>query len=177
MRAVRSVAVAISFALPSLSSWADQTLTTDQLKLTGIDAFDIAVEELPEDASQCGVTLQQLKTQVELALRKNGISVSSMADTLYVRLGILFDPQIRSCFFSLEIQIHGFVRRDFGRLHEQRIKATIWQRGLLGTGPSQNTSRQITEALAQLLNDLCNDQLAANRASAQGKSSSQKNSK
>src|SRR5215470_2152639 len=99
--------------LLSLPSWAEQALTLDQRKLIGISAYYVTVEELKPAAVHCGITEQQLKTQAELALRKNGIPVTSGApDTLYVRLTILFDAPLRSCFFFLETQVKEFVQRD-----------------------------------------------------------------
>jgi len=158
MRAVRSVAVVFSFALLSLPSWADQALTPNQQKLTGISAYEVFVEELKPDALKCGVTQQQLKSQTELALRKNGIPVTSIGlDTLYVRLSILFDARLRSCFYFLEVWVQEFLKRD-----QQRILATIWQKGILEAGPSEDVPRSIGMSLAELLDLLCNDHLAAN---------------
>jgi hypothetical protein len=60
-------AVPLVSALLSLPSWADETLIKDlikdQVKLTGIAAYDVLVEDLKPDADQCDVSIEQLKTQ------------------------------------------------------------------------------------------------------------------
>jgi hypothetical protein len=170
--------VTLVSAMLSLPTWADLPLTEDQLKLHGIDGYQVAVEDLAPDAAQCGVTVQQLKTQTEQALRKNGIPVINTApDTLYVRLSILSDVQIRGCYYSLEIQVHGAVLRVLGHIVNVPITATLWQKSFIAGASYQNASRQIRELLAQLLDLLCKDHLAANPSFAQSTARSQKNSK
>jgi hypothetical protein len=57
------------------------------------------------------------------------------------------------------------------------IKATLWQRGVIAGTSYQNASRQIRELLAQLLDFLSKDHLAANPSFAQSKAASRKDSK
>ena len=170
--------VTLVSALLSLPTWADLPLTEAQVKLHGIDSYNVVVEDLAPDAGQCGVTVQQLKTQTEQALRKNGIPVINTApDNLYVRLSILSDVQIRGCYYSLEIQVQGPVQRVLGHLVYVPITATLWQRGVIAGTSYQNGSRQVRELLAQLLDLLCKDHLAANPSFAQSKAQSPKDSK
>jgi len=173
MRIVTLVSV-----LLSLPTWADLSLTEAQLKLHGIDGYNVVVEDLAPDAAQCGITLQQLKTETEQALRKNGIPVINTApDNLYVRLSILSDVQIRGCYYSLEIQVQGAVLRVLGHLVNVPITATLWQRGVIAGTSYKNASSQVRELLTQLLDLLCKDHLAANPSFAQSKAASRKDSK
>ena len=84
--------VLYSWSLPIGASWAQTN--TDQRSLQGIKSVRVVIERLATDVERDGLTLSQVRTDVELALRQAGLRVQSPenADTapgnpyLYVNL-------------------------------------------------------------------------------------------
>lgn len=160
--------------VPALS----QTYHAKNLK--GYTRFNVVVEDLNEKARGAGLTVQNIKTKVELELRKNGITVDtnavpfvSVAITVVgftghgysVMLGVT-DQVIRR--YRVAEFLWGSGIRDSVKLEGianllvDANSAVIWSNSITGVTPRDRTRSNIIDSLQDLLDIFLNDYLAVN---------------
>ena len=163
-------------SVPALS----QTFQAENL--TGYTKFYVIVEDLNDDARNAGLSVQNIKTKVELELRRSGITVDTNAiQPVYVAIRLLELPSGFAFSINLEVQDRlmsfdgamaltrtatGQIRDSIGTneialAYRGSVKiATIWDRKTLGFTPSNGARSYIMGALQDLLYVLLNDYLA-----------------
>jgi len=125
-------AVCLTFvSLSAISSASDTEYTRRTLK--GIKAVGVIVEELRKEVPS-GLTKRQLQTDVELRLRKAGITVISSnqeaAPYLYVRVNSIQLPNSIQYVYAVGVELNQTVK--LARDMTKTSVATTWDKG--GTG-------------------------------------------
>lgn len=136
--------------------------------LAGITEVKVVVEELNPAAMRLGITESGVQAYVELRLRQSGVAVASDSSSsgvfVYVRISVMpisgFDANVHMSELKLFQQVT--LRRE-PRLGSN-LAATWHQSAGLNVGPSDTTPYAIRRDLAELLDQFCNDLLAANAA-------------
>jgi hypothetical protein len=131
----------------------------EDITLKGITAFHVSIERLNPDAEDGGLTRDQIRTDVELRLRKAGIMVSgSAAESLYINVNLIKSPQ---GLYTYSILV--MVRQSTRLLRNPAIMsfATTWWRGSDGLVGSTNL-RKVRDILADLVDEFCNTYLEQN---------------
>ncbi|MGD0829170.1 MAG: hypothetical protein ABSA09_13960 [Desulfobaccales bacterium] len=155
------VALVVFLLLPGVS----HALTEEQKALVGLKGVNVLVEAMHPEAERLGLTRDQIKTDVELRLRKAGVRVLTEEEVfkmpgmpyLYVRVGTLAAQDIPIIAFSIRVELKEWGRftggfEGFGGL---------WDTTSLGTVGTKNI-RKIRESLGDLVDDFINNYLAAN---------------
>ena len=150
-RIVLALAVTLLVASPALigRSWADDT-PEERATLKGIKAVKVVVRDLHPDAEADGLTAGQLRTDVELRLRKAGITVSASAKA---SINVTVNTSGRESgwyFFVMEVSLTQPVAlvRDRKRI----ILAATWRVGNFGDVAAQDLARFVRETVAGQIN-------------------------
>ena len=146
--------------------WLYFPLVDGQRALEGLGAVNVVIEYL-DDETQRLVSRDQIQTDVELNLRRNGIGVGgSVFDPyVYVNIDAMEDRTTsgRSLGFSVitrvEIREIVLLRRD----EPKRRTATIWRSAFISTFANRSSATQGTrQEVRDLVDEFSNDYLAAN---------------
>jgi len=149
-----------------------------KLTLQGLHGVQVLVEQISPEMESDGLTRNQIQTDVELRLRKAGISVltdkQSMAAPgapyLYINVQSLKTKASSACqgyVYNLEVSLHQDVKIDravIPTLPDYRYQASgvsTWRRALIGIVPI-NQIAVIRGDIADLVDQFMNDYLAAN---------------
>jgi hypothetical protein len=147
----------VSVASPTLIASNDNMAST----LRGINALNVVVEGLNPDAIRDGLAADQLKTDVELHLRKAGITVSESAlPYLYVQVTLVRGTANQSQYaYSCRISLEQPVTV---KANEILVLASTWSRGTVGMVGSQRMSRVVRDEVADEVDEFANDFLSVN---------------
>lgn len=136
-----------------------------ELKFGGIDSIEVVVEDLNDDVRISGLTVQSLQTRVELALRQNGIRVSSDESLtgayIYINVNIL--PLTRGRFvYTVNTQLNRLVIVPLSS-SPKMVFASVWDKSGIGYAPDQQRTRDgVYAQLQDQLNEFLNRYLTAN---------------
>ncbi len=121
--------------------------------LEGINALDVLIESLNEEALELGLTENRLQTVTELRLRKEGIKITGPQDpTLYVNVNVVG----KAYHISLEIK----ELLDLIRIKNSCLVVVTYNKGFTGT--HGNKPEFIVSSLSILLDIFLNDYYKAN---------------
>ena len=145
----------LSIAQPSLLSRKD---------LKGLKQVGVLIEDLDRDAMAEGLSVEQLKTDVELRLRRSSIKVPDDPATgdayLYVWVSTLKIKDEPNWVYSIDVTLEQdarLVRTDAYR------SATTWRAGTIGVVGSHQLVAAIRESVGNYVDRFTNDYLAANQ--------------
>jgi hypothetical protein len=154
------VAVAISLATVAPQYKADR-----RMSLAGIPSMRVIVEKLSVDALEEGLSIEQLKTDVELKLRLAGIKVISQpyVPYLYVRVSYLKQnlEQGPKIGFSCMIEVE-FKQLATLLLNSKLTLVTTWDAEYLMGGPLSDSQNQVRQQVRDLVDEFLNDYLSVN---------------
>ena len=124
--------------------------------LKGLKATRVLVESLSSDGRRTGLTVEQIKTDVELQLRKVGIRIDESAfQSLYVDASILQPESIDIFVYSLFVTLFQPVtlRRD------SSISTTgaTWGQREMGVVGKDRARNGIRESIRDLVDKFLND--------------------
>ena len=86
-----------------------------EISLKGLAAFNVVVEELGPQIEGKGLTREQLQTDVELSLRKAGVTISRDARALlYTNITVVCNAQV--CAYNIDLKVQQAVRLDLRRV-------------------------------------------------------------
>ena len=134
--------------------------SSDVLTLRGLQAIGVVVEGLTSEGRRTGLTSQQIKTEVELQLRKVGIRVDeSVREFVYVNVNIVEAGDIDHFVYSLELSVEQPVtfERD-----SSSLVAITWTQGYVGIISQERARNTIRESIHYLVDIFINDYLAVN---------------
>ena len=158
----------------------DQTSKADAL--TGYTKFDVIVELLDFEGRKAGLTVQSIKTKVELELRRTGVTVDTNV-TQYVHVAItVLESSTRGYAYTVYLAVNdrviprdrildlmrtatGQIRDSIGVMELALLEyrhAAIWGRSRIGTTSRNRARSNIMGALHDMLNIFINDYLAVN---------------
>ena len=134
--------------------------SSDTKSLQGLQAIGVVVEDITSEGRRTGLTSQQIKTEVELELRKVGIRVDESVDEfLYVVTNIIEAEEIDHFVYSLELSVEQPVtlERD-----SSFLVAITWTQGYVGIISQDRARNTIRESIRYLVGIFLNDYLAVN---------------
>ena len=167
-RGFRAIVVFSCWSLSMGMSWAQTT--SEQSSLHGIRNVKVVIERLAPDVERDGLTLNQIRTDVELALRQAGLRVQSAESTgtepgnpyLYVNLMTTKSEVLyafTSYLYSLQVSLYQDVM--LAREPSTTLSALTWQTKVLGSVPTANVL-DLRKILHDSVEQFLNAYLAAN---------------
>jgi len=133
-----------------------------QRSLKDLQAIRVLVEDLNSEGRRTGLTEEQVKTDVELQLRKVGIRVDeSASEFLYVSVQILEAEAIDHFVYCLLVAL----RQPVTLIRDSSIFAiaATWDRESFGIVPEDRAPRNnIRESIRNLVDNFLNDYLTVN---------------
>jgi hypothetical protein len=158
------VALALAMALLLLPVPASSLKFAGQEKaLAGLKGVGVEVMPLMPEAERLGLTTRQIKTDVELRLRKAGVRVLTSEEVIETkgqpRLFVTLVTSISSglCAYMIEVQLGEVAALARG----DAVYATIWLTNGVGTFLTKDI-RKIRDYVGDCVDEFINDYLAAN---------------
>jgi hypothetical protein len=137
--------------------------------LRGVAELDVLVELIDPEVQALGLSLEQVKTDVELRIRNAGLRIAhqhrrriSSATTpyLYVNMNILKGRQVPVYACSIHVAFRQRVRL----LSQNAVAyATTWEKGFVALYSVQGLERGVRDGVIDLVDRFINDYLAANQ--------------
>lgn len=158
---IAAMALAIILLLPDIS----HALTANQKALVGLKGIGVLVEYMQPQAERLGLTRDQIRTDVELRLRKAGIKVLTEKEYsevpgqpwLYVNINTAMGTLPGICAYSIKVDLEETVTLANGF----KTRSAIWNIGYVGLIGIRKTN-YIRNPLSDLIDEFINDYLAAN---------------
>ena len=147
--------------LPGVS----HALKDEQEALIGLNGVYVLIEHLNSQAESLGLTTDQIKTDVELRLRKAGIRVLTKEESLatpgspylYVYVGTYIKEKNPIIAFSNSVELKESVTLANGF----KTTGSIWSAASIGLFTKENI-KQIRGSVGERVDEFINDFLAAN---------------
>ncbi|MGB8991811.1 MAG: hypothetical protein WCD80_07130 [Desulfobaccales bacterium] len=150
----------VFFLLPAISHSAEYH---QKEALKGLKGVEVVVEDLKPEAEHMGLSTAQIKTDVELRLRKAGIKVLTFAESAftpgmpYLHVTVTEMNSLSLIVFSLEVDLKERVTLDRGF----KVPGKIWSTSSVGA-VGINKIREIRVFIGDDVDKFINDYLAAN---------------
>ena len=129
--------------------------------LRGLQVMGVLVESLTPEGRRTGLTEEQIKTDVELQLRKVGIRVDDSADDyLYLNPHIIEVGEQDLFVYSMTLEL--FQGVTLTRDTSLSISAATWLRSVLGIIREEEARSGIRGSIRVLVDVFLNDYLTAN---------------
>lgn len=130
--------------------------------LEGLKEVGLLVEHLKPEVGKYGLRQRDLRTQMELQLRRNGIKVTDALSGgyLYLNVNVVLEEEqmIRAANVSIEYQEPVMLVRN----PNIRCNAVTWDSSNTHLGSIQGLAQIVAESVASLVDEFSNDYLAAN---------------
>jgi len=98
--------------------------------LKGLAAFNVVVEQLGPKIEGKGLTREQLQTDIEVRLRKAGVTISRDARALlYTNITVVCNAQV--CAYNIDLEVQQAVRLSTSA-ESATLLATTWKTGATG---------------------------------------------
>ena len=142
---------------------------TDEAKtLRGLRGVAVVIEGTGSDAKKAGLTKSQLRTDVEVELRKAGIPVltgdkrwtAAGAPYLYVNVNSKVLSGDDFHVYNIVVALYQLV--DLRRNRSIGELAATWDRGSLGGESKSGFKKGVRESVRDFVNDFINDYLTVN---------------
>lgn len=178
MRKMLLAIICLTFALPVTAQ--NSLFEKQKATLRGLTGVYVLVEKINDSVKDYGITENQIRTDVELRLRKAGIRVLSQSESfntpgepyLYIKIGIVNIQTSGDNFrfgyayditVSLEqdVLLERKIMADKNTPVQIPISAATWERGTLGVLPKADV-RSIRDDVNDYIDQFINDFLAVN---------------
>ena len=146
---------------PALAQVTHGTPVTQVAALRGLDSIYVRVgDAFDEDAKAMGLSLQDVRTKVELELRRTGIVVKGESSVPFLFIEMTALPVTGRFAFNVSLELSDFAvpSKDVAF----STPAVTWKASFVATAPASRARNQLMDALQSLLNKFLNDYLAAN---------------
>jgi hypothetical protein len=161
---VKAATLAFAMVLLLLALPAASVQYAGQVKaLAGLEGVSVSVAPLNPEAERLGLTRAQIKTDVELRLRKAGIRILKREETKETpgKPNLIVDVTTSIsgglCAYMITVQLGELVSLARGN----KVYATIWVATGMGTFWTQDI-RKIRGYVGDCIDEFINDYLAAN---------------
>ena len=145
-----------SVASPPLLASDDFAIST----LRGINAIHVIVEGINPDAVKDGLSIDQLKTDAELRLRKAGIVVSDTSSPyVYVRVTLVKAVGSNQYAYDCHVSLEQIITV---KANQVVTMAATWSRGTVGLAGSQRMTRVVRDEVSDLVDEFANAFLSVN---------------
>ena len=133
--------------------------------LRGLDGVYVLVEDLNDDTKRAGLSVAQIKTDVELKLRKAGIRITTKEERLtqegpphlYVNVNVVGSQQYYAYNISVNLKQSVYLQRNF-----LLIRVPTWTTGGAGKASSRSIREDARKNLGDFVDRFINDYLAVN---------------
>ncbi len=133
--------------------------------LRGLDGVYVLVEDLNDDTKRAGLTVAQIKTDVELKLRKVGIRITTKEERLteegsphlYVNVNVVGSQQYYAYNISISLKQSVYLQWNF-----LLIRVPTWTTGGAGKASSRSIREDARKNLGDFVDRFINDYLAVN---------------
>jgi hypothetical protein len=161
----KGLGAALAMVAVLLFPGVSHALTHNQKALVGLRGVNVIVENISPKAENLGLTAEQIKTDVELRLRKAGVRVLTAKERLaipgmpylYVNVSIAFSRDSTLVSYAALVALREWVTLANGF----ETDAAIWNTGMVG-GCGINHIREIRIDVGDQVDKFINDYLAAN---------------
>ncbi len=128
--------------------------------LRGLRAISVVIEDLGPDEESLGLTKSRLQTQVELRLRRSGITVLEDAiPFLYININVKKVPTgLYAVATEVSLKQQVYLVRD----SSIEITGVTWNVASVGTVGENRLARSILDHVGKYVDEFANDYLAAN---------------
>lgn len=163
--ASKGLSAALALVILLIHPGVSHALTRNQRDLVGLRGVGVVVEEMVPKAENLGLTAEQIKTGVELRLRKAGIRVLTEKETLespgmpylYVNVSTAFNKDYTLLSYAVIVDLMERVTLANGF----NTEGAIWHTGMIGGGGTSHI-REIRNDVGDQIDKFINDYLAAN---------------
>ena len=156
LRWLQTVTALLLVAMPLLAS--DGSDNRQSLK--GITALDVLIENLRPSEIADGLTKDQLQTDVEMRLRKAGVTVVKdvNAPYLYINVNLFKDPNgLYSYHFAVE-----FSQTVVTVSNQTSLSVPTWSVGQVGTVGRQKMSGAVRAIVGDMVDEFLSAYFSAN---------------
>ncbi len=122
--------------------------------------LSVLIEELKPEVGRAGLSKDQLKTDVELRLRKAHIRVVGLSPPGYLYVNVQALRQSGGWVYSVHVGLNQDVTLD--RDKSISCSGETWSEGTLGTATRDKFVAEVRDALGDQVDRFINDYLAAN---------------
>jgi hypothetical protein len=140
--------------------------------LKGLNGVAVVIEPLDSEAAQTGLTVDTLRADVELPLRRSGVKVLNLGDLgatngyPMLRLRVIVNcvnsgNAAGICAYAMLLRLQQAARLERDK-QEPAGMATTWELEMLGTGGISKASSGVREGLRTLTDHFLNDYLTVN---------------
>lgn len=144
--------------------------SSERASLRKLAGVYLAIEDLNADAQRI-LSQQQIRTEVELRLRRNRVRLltkdewleTSGYPNLYLNLNVIQSGTTGEYSYSYMLSLRQYVSLERDPLFQ--IAASTWWQGSLGYAGSSVAASAIREAIGEAVDEFCNEYLAANASS------------
>jgi hypothetical protein len=135
----------------------------DRATLKGLKSFFVLIENLSNDAKRGGLGMEQLKTDVELRLRKARVRLADhdFGDYLYINVSAFQVSRPEGFVYCIHVGLNQSVHLD--RDKSISCTAQTWDTGTVGTAPRSEFASEVRGTVGDLVDKFINDYLAANQ--------------
>lgn len=136
-----------------------------QSALRGISSTGVVIEELPADAQRGGLNGEQLRTDVELRLRKAGVRIDNdkANSFLYVRVYAIKNEQCGGFYvLTVEVELDRSATIDIGKGRQSPEVLGAWSKTGLAVLPLKDFVADARTMVGDICDQFLNDYLAAN---------------
>lgn len=149
----------------------DKDFIWDSDSLRGLSGVSVDLDKLDPAVERDGLTVQQVRTEVELRLRRSGIPVLSTIEMLkskeYLYIDIqIFEHDLGFYFYVVTVEFRQPAMllsvadpKDSSR-HAMQV-VTTWDKSIMGTIGKRDVGK-IKVSIGDLVDSFANDYLAAN---------------
>jgi hypothetical protein len=137
--------------------------SVDRSTLRGITSVPVLIEQLSPDAISHGLTKDQIQTDVELRLRKAGITVPDAVGSgpyLYVHVGLMKDRELDGLYvIYYDVSFHQLV---FVVPTDVYSVVPTWSASSFGDVGGYNLAPTVRSTVADLVDEFINAYLSVN---------------
>jgi hypothetical protein len=133
---------------------------TDRATLKGLTTIMVVVERLTPEAERDGLTKEQLRTDVEVRLRKAGITVTSSVEEAYLYLNV-FTVKGSSELYAYHIRLEFNQEVILKRNRNVSLPAPTWSLDLGGTVGAKKL-HEVRDDVADMVDKFINAYLEQN---------------
>jgi hypothetical protein len=157
---IKAAALATLLLLPGVS----HALKSQREALVGLKGVYVLVESPKPEAQSLGLTKDQIKTDIELRLRKAGIRMLTEKEWLgspdYPHLSVTVNVITIGGSYSFMVQL--YLSEAVTLARGNSVMGVIWQTYRIGIGNEPNTETKTKEQVGGMVDQFINDYLAAN---------------
>lgn len=132
----------------------------DRARLKGINDVYIVIEKVSDSARRVGINEDNIKTAVEIKIRRSGINVKEKGSIVMFYINVGVSVPISGLYaVSVSVGVKDMV--SLVRDPQIKFQTTIWDKGAFGIAGEQRVKEGIKESVEELVDEFILDYLKA----------------